>query len=246
MNFNYNPNQQQPPQQYVNGMYVHPQHNVNYGQLPPQPYAQPAGVSVSMPGYMSVSVQPSNGMYTQPFAPPQPYVQQQPQTYVQPQPQVYSQPSSNYSSTISVSTSGFSPSPQMSSGGSLTQQILAACRGSSFDSDKINAIQNCASSQCGPISAKDLSLILNFFGMDNDKVKVLNILKQSNNIALMTGTEASSIIRLFNFDNDKIRGLEAIVASIYDRKQNQAEEAVVAAFGFSDDINRARNLMQTR
>ena len=210
--------------------------NFNYSsnQPPQQPQPQQYGLyGFNAQPHPGATISTTNGMYVH----PQPFAQ--PQMYIQPQPQTYVQPTCNYSC-------GISHQPQMSSGGSLAQQILAACRNSSFDSDKVKAVQNCSTSLCSPVSANDLVSILHFFGMDNDKVKVLNQLKQTNNIALMTGSEAASIIRTFNFDNDRIRALDAIVNSIYDRKQNQSEEAVVAAFGFSDDINRARNLMQTR
>ncbi|EFC39903.1 predicted protein [Naegleria gruberi] len=153
-------------------------------------------------------------------------------------------------STHTTSTSTYTPPPQNNytpppvtnySSGGLAQKIIAACKNSTFDSDKVKAVVSYSSAECSPIMAMDLVTILKLFDFANDQVKVINQLKSTNNIAQMSCNDAVSILNVLDMDNDKIKVLDVICSQIYDRRQSA--ETIVGTFSFSNDQDKARKML---
>ncbi|KAG2391908.1 hypothetical protein C9374_013393 [Naegleria lovaniensis] len=140
------------------------------------------------------------------------------------------------------------PSSPPSTGNSLLfQQILAACKQTSFDSNKLSSIESLASS-CSKsnsfhsISIQELGTILASFGFEANKLQAISILKRYNQLAGMTCYGVGEALKKsFTFDNSRCQALQDLFHMIHDRGQNY--ELVLKAFDFRSNQEQARKLL---
>ncbi|KAL9658814.1 hypothetical protein ABK040_005968 [Willaertia magna] len=131
--------------------------------------------------------------------------------------------------------------PQMGMSSGLLSQILTACSQTSFENDKLKAVKLYVESQYAPLSANDITQILGQFSFDNNKEKVIEVLRKTNNIQQMDCMSCTNILRYFSMDNDKVKAVNHLCPFIWDRKQNC--ELVCSCLSFSNDKNRVRDTL---
>ncbi|EFC40205.1 predicted protein [Naegleria gruberi] len=166
----------------------------------------------------------------QPFTPPQPFGRPQPFGQPQPfsQPQPYGQPQV-YMQTTPVTSS------------SLANTIITACQGKSFDSDKMKILVTYSTSQISPMGNSDLIRIISLFNFESDKVKAVQQLKKTNNIATMDCSSTCLLVRSFAHDNNKDTIIRDLCPFIWDRRQNC--ETLVSCLSFASSQNRLRDFI---
>jgi len=102
-----------------------------------------------------------------------------------------------------------------------------------------NIVVSYTNMQCNPIPASEISQIISMFNFENDKVKVLEQLKMTNNIAEMTCSSAAAIISsLVLSGSNKLKAVYDLGVYMVDRRQNA--ETIVQCFNFIADQQKVR------
>jgi len=186
------------------------------------------------------SYQPQPSMYV---PPPQPFTQPtnyqpnpQPSMYMPP-PQPFTQPTVTSYPSVSIGFSQPTIHPTVTSS-TLGQSIIQGCQNSRFDNEKYKIVVSYTSGQCNPISASEISQIISLFSFDNEKVKVLEQLKMTNNIAGMTCASAAPIISSLVHSSNKLKAVYALSIYMVDRRQNA--ETICKCLNFLTDQKKAR------